>query len=346
MASSPGGPVSRKRAKGPESLRFASNLRAEPWKHDFFAAARRFEAGSDGPGFGRSTSPAQDPVRFGQSARMDFSPRAIDGLETVGGHLRLRLLFSGLFGPNGPMPYHVTDFISDRRQHHGDVTIEAFADIFHHRFFSLFYRAWADTDPVVSLDTDAPSGGDIFEKFLGAVGGTYGLASHDFHDHDRRFYMGQIGPSASRPESLERILSDSMGVDVRINEFQGTWLAIEPEDRMRLGTSSLGDGSVLGSEVWSRDFAFEIEIGPLSAEDYTSFLPGADRAALVDEIVTAVVGLELEWNVRLLRKGRTIDGASLDGSTRLGFSGWMGDIPDEALRADLSISDARFRAHS
>lgn len=346
MASKAGSPSARAPARGPEQLRFVSHLREEPWKHDFFAVARRFEAGSDGPGFGRSATPAQDPVRFGQSARMAFSPRAIDGLESVGGKLRLRLLFSGLFGPNGPMPYHLTDFISDRRQHHGDATVEAFADIFHHRFFSLFYRAWADTDPVVSLDTDAPVGGDVFEKFVGAVGGTYGLSSHDFHDHDRRFYMGQIGPSASRPESLEHILSDSVGADVRINEFQGSWLSIEADDRLRIGASRLGDGSVLGSEVWSRDSAFEIAIGPLDPDDYDSFVPGGDRAALVDEIVTAVVGLELEWSVRLLRKGDTIDGASLDGSTRLGFSGWMGDIHDEDIRADLSISDARFRARS
>ncbi len=58
----------------------------------------------------------------------------------------------GLFGPNGPLPTHLTEYVHERIVHHQDHSLAAFADIFHHRATLLFYRAWADAQPAVSLD--------------------------------------------------------------------------------------------------------------------------------------------------------------------------------------------------
>jgi len=332
----------------PDDLRFLSDLQERPWAYDFFAVARRFEAKQEGPGFGRSALPSQDPVRFGQSARMEFSPRAIDKLEVGLSAPHLRLLFSGLFGANGPMPYHLTEFITNRRQHHDDTTIEAFANIFHHRFFSLLYRAWADSEPIVGLDRlqKGQSEDDPYARFMGAIGGTANLPGANFTDQGRRYYMGQIGSSSARPESLERILSDHTGVPIKLKEFKGRWLDVDQEDQSKLGQACLGDGSVLGSSVWSRNSAFEIEVGPLTPDDYRAFLPDGKQAALVDEIVTAVVGLEFEWELRLLCKGHDVNGVTLDGPNEnvdmLGWTSWLGTPKPTAICKDLVIADQRY----
>ena len=84
---------------------------------------------------------------------LDFAPAAIAVLErTVAGPPRLGVRFLGLLGPQGPMPLHFTEYVRDRLQHHGDRALAHFLDLFHHRLLSLFYRAWAQAQPVVHRD--------------------------------------------------------------------------------------------------------------------------------------------------------------------------------------------------
>jgi len=330
--------------KLPDHLKLIQDIRETPWRYDFFAMARRFQASHDGPGFGYSVRPKQDPVRFGQYPLMEFPTRSIHSLNSDGERLKVKLLFSGLFGTNAPLPYHLTELVNDRRQHHNDDTIAAFADIFHHRFFSVFYRAWADSDPVLSMDEGAGSRQDVFEKFIGAIGGTFLSESEDFEDVGRRYYMGHIGPSSARPEALEKILSDHTGETIEIVEFIGTWLSIEPEDRVSLGMTGLGDGKVLGDSVFSPSSAFEIKVGPLDRDAYETFLPTGANAGLLREIVTATIGLEMEWRVRLCRNTETIPPMSLGkaGFGRLGYDVWMGQNDDKRVCEDLVLSCERY----
>lgn len=54
----------------------------------------------------------------------------------------ISILSFGLFGPNGPLPVHMTEYARERIHHHQDDSLSAFADLFHHRLTLLFYRAW------------------------------------------------------------------------------------------------------------------------------------------------------------------------------------------------------------
>jgi len=306
--------------------------------------ARRFQYSHDGPGFGYSLRPREDPIRFGQYARMALASRSIHSVESDGERLKVLLLFSGLFGPNAPMPYHLTEIINDRRQHHDDNSISVFADIFHHRFFSLFYRAWADSDPVLSMDKGLGSREDVFAKFMGAVGGTFLTESDEFQDLGQRYYMGHIGPSSARPEGLEKVLRDHTGAGIEVEEFIGTWLEISKDDCLSLGYSQLGDGKIVGNLVYSPASAFEIKIGPLSAEEYESFLPNGQHAKLVREVVTTTIGLELQWRVRLIRAPGTTPGMTLgqSGGGRLGYDTWMCELGGEETYDDLVLSHSRY----
>ena len=345
MPSNPSQSSKTKTAKSksaqPDMLRMMSEVKAKPWTYDFFSLARRIEANSEGPGFGHSKRPSEDPVRFGQFASMGFSPRSIHSIETSDEAPIIKLLFSGMFGPNGALPFHLTEWATDRRQHNNDNTLEKFADIFHHRFFSLFYRAWADSDPAVAMDN--PDHADVFKKYIGAIGGVYNADSDDFVDYNRRFYMSHIGPSSSRPEALERVISDSFDTETQIVEYIGTWLELGDEDCAALGDCALGGGDILGNSVWSRTGKFEIIIGPISEEKFKDFLPGEKNAMLLREIVIALVGLDFDWQVRLLRKPETIKPAALNGTVRLGYDTWMAINPEDTiLRDDLVLSSAQY----
>ena len=70
------------------------------------------------------------------------APTAVVGIEPRGHRLTplVRVLSLGLFGPNGPLPLHITEYVRDRIRNQNDPTLVAFADIFHHRILSLFVR--------------------------------------------------------------------------------------------------------------------------------------------------------------------------------------------------------------
>src|SRR5262249_57140253 len=74
----------------------------------------------------------------------------------------------GLFGPNGALPIHLTDWARDRARNSGDSAFVRFLDIFHHRMLALFYRAWAQAQPAVSVDRPRQ---DYFGRRLAALCG-------------------------------------------------------------------------------------------------------------------------------------------------------------------------------
>lgn len=333
-------------AEVPEALQVLKKLTDTPWVFDAFDLMRRMDATHDGPGFGRSHSPSQDVARLGQRASMSFQPSSVNTLSPHPVAPLIRMSFSGLFGSNGAMPLHLTEWIHDRRHREDDTTLEAFADIFHHRFFSLLYRAWADSNPIVSLDSDPED--DVFRRFVGALGGIFGLDFQTKDDHGRRYYMSHIGAGAARPESIEKVLEDRFRVPAQIKEFVSQWLDLDEADRVSLGSYRLGEGKILGNEVYSRSTRFELELGPLSREDFEAFLPGGRNIDGLRELLTAIVGLSMSWQVRLVLKPEAVIGVKLsqtlgnDGS-RLGFDSWMIDkVSPTEPRRDLVINDVDY----
>jgi type VI secretion system protein ImpH len=155
----------------PDPVALQNALRDQPEDFDFFEALRRLEcAFPDRPRLGHSSKPSDDFVRLCQSPSLAFAPRLIDRYEPggPGKPARLHGLFFGLFGPNAPLPLHLTEYALDRQLNAKDPTLVAFANIFHHRLMSLFYRSWADAQPTVQLDRP---GEDRFGLYMGALVG-------------------------------------------------------------------------------------------------------------------------------------------------------------------------------
>ena len=108
----------------------------------------------DRPRFGRSVRPAQDAIRLASGSLRRLRLRHARRLGARRGRPRGPPVvhFFGLFGPDGPLPLHLTEYARDRLRNERDPTFQRFADLFHHRALSLMYRAWADVRPAVSFD--------------------------------------------------------------------------------------------------------------------------------------------------------------------------------------------------
>ena len=191
------------RTQAAEAL-FADVAR-EPWSHDFFALLRRLETLSpQAPRIGRARRPVHERLRLGQVPELDFAPAALARFDRApSGVPRLGVRFFGLLGPQGPMPLHVTEFGRERLHQHADPTAAHFLDIFHHRLLSLFYRAWADTQPTVQMDRPAE---DRYAVWLGAsIGLRAGVATQDqVPDRAKLFQAGLLGSRSRHREALAK----------------------------------------------------------------------------------------------------------------------------------------------
>src|SRR4249919_1134562 len=191
-----------------DALTFLLDVAREPYRYDFYQTLRRLECLYDEkPRWGEALRPVDEPVRLGQDPDLSFAPAPLAAFESNGGRPpRLQVRLFGLFGPNGPLPLHITEYARERLRLAGDPTLSRFCDIFHHRFLALFYRAWAQAQPHVNRDRPNE------DRFTVYVGSLLGMASAPFRDRDRLpdlakfFHVGTLIRQVRNIEGLTHIL--------------------------------------------------------------------------------------------------------------------------------------------
>jgi type VI secretion system protein ImpH len=328
-----------------------ARLGAAPFEHDFFHVLRRIEcAFPDRPRLGTAARPADEPIRLGQDPSLAFAPASLAALKPSkhGGAPRLAVNFLGLLGPNGPLPLHLTEFARDRELHGGDTTFARFLDVFHHRFLAMFYRAWAQAQPAVSLDRPRE------DRFAAYVGALVGIGTRESQhrdavpDHAKLFYSGLLARQARNRDGLTAVLAGYFRIPVRVEEFVGHWMTLANDERTRLGVADgaalLGRGAVLGRRVWDRQHKFRVLLGPLSLAQYEAFLPGGAALARLVAWVRNYLGLELKWDVRPLLKRDEVPATRLARYGRLGWTTWIGRYRKSADAGDLTLDAERLAA--
>lgn len=319
--------------KGPGSadLILYRRLAEDPEKHHIFQALRIIEAQHpDRPRLGESRRLRQDAVRLGQDPELAFPPNTISAFTPAQGDKPARLTnrFFGLFGPHGPLPLHITEYVRDRLRNHRDSTFVGFANMVTHRMMSLFYRAWSSAEPAPSFDRQD----DPVAERVAALAGYRGehLKNRDaMPDMARLSFAALLGQGPKNADGLISIVSSFFNVEAHIQQFVGTWLQLEPDDRWRLGhTAVLGQSTSIGEKVWSRASKFRLRIGPLTLKDYERLLPGNRSQEQLQSIVRSYAGDTLEWDVNLVLAGPEVPRSSLGGNTRLGHISWIGTRRD------------------
>jgi type VI secretion system protein ImpH len=331
-------PLSRERAAAVQPL--LDMVARAPYQFDFFQLMRRLESlhggGADRPRFGAALRPADEPIRLGQEPSLAFAPSALAGLTfgRGGGPPRLAVHFFGLFGPNGPLPLHITEYARERARNAEDPTMSRFMDVFHHRMLMLFYRAWSSGQPTVSHDRpDA----DRFVDYVGALIGI-GLPAFqgrdEFPDAAKLFYAGRLGPQARNADGLAAMIGDFFRMPARVEQFVGGWLPLPAEHQWRLGKGRQGGGggggggrlgmsTTAGRHAWSRQQKFRVVLGPLDRTQFQRMLPGGGSLKKLTALVRNYIGDEFAWDVRLILDERTAAPCQL-GKSRLGWTSWLG----------------------
>lgn len=326
-------------------LMLLKRLQDEPYRFGFFEALRQIEcAYPEKARIGTSSRPVEDPVRFGQEPSMAFAPSTLSSLELSkkGFSPRLSVLFFGLFGPNGPLPLHLTEYARARMRNDGDATLARFADVFHHRLLSLFFRVWADAEPTVCLDRLDD------DRFSGMVAAQIGIGTLALRDRDampdfaKLYFAGRLSSQTSSAEGLLAILRDYFHIPATLTQFVGEWLNMPAHSQMRLGmsrlTCSLGDTTTLGERVWECQHKFRLTFGPLSMEDYLRMLPGGTSLTVLIAIVRTYVGDEYNWDVCLILEKSEVRPTLLGEFGQLGWTTWLSDQAPDHDPDDLYLN--------
>jgi type VI secretion system protein ImpH len=316
-------------------------IAAEPHRFDFYQAMRLIEAAfPDKPRLGQARRPADEPVRLGQAADLSFAPASLSRLDLAdrSGKPRLEVRFFGLFGPNGPLPLHLTAYARERLIHKGDATLLRFSDTFHHRLLLLFYRAWAQAQPAVSLDRPEE---DRFAEYVGSligVGGPEWRQRDAAPDHARLAFSGLLSRQVRNADGLAKLLSGFLGMQVRVEQFVGRWMPLPAAERTRVGrraasrrmsTSQLGASAVLGRAVFDRQHHIRIHIGPLDLPAFEALLPVGSALPAVQALVKQYLGLEFGWDLRLELAKPQVPACRPGRYGRLGWTSWLGKPPGQ-----------------
>ena len=333
----------------PPDVTWLEALASTPHAFGFVSVLRRLEClHRDRPRLGQATRASDAPVRLAQQASLDFAPATLTSFRPGSGDVphRLEVAFLGLFGPNGPLPIHLTEYARERQRNFGDPTFLQFANIFHHRILELFYRAWAAPRPTVSLDRpDSDRFGVYVASLLGI--GMPELRNRDaLPDMAKLHYAGHFACQARHPDGLRDMVQDFFALPARVEETVGEWLALPLEGRCRLGesatTGTLGQTVVIGSEVWSRQHKFRLVLGPLGYPDYLRFLPIGGSLAGLAAMVRNYAGDQFSWDLNLVLRREEVPTARLGKLGHLGWTTWLYSSEQKADADDLKLRANRY----
>jgi type VI secretion system protein ImpH len=319
-------------------------LESNPYAFDFFRAVRLLECRSrDLPKIGYSFSPAKDPVRFAQKPSLIFAPSTLEGLERPQstGTPQLFVRFFGLFGPNAPLPPHLTEYAYEREWHHDDRTIRSFCNVFHHRLISFFYRAWADNQKALDLDRDQD------QRFATYLGSFFGMGLESLQNQDavqdwaKLYFAGRLACQTRNAEGLEAILQEYFTVPAEIQSFVGRWMNLPANSLCKLGdspeTGRLGLTTIVGERFWECQLNFRVKLGPMSLQDYERMLPVGAAFRRLKYWILNYCGEHYSWDVQLVLRAGEVPATALGQTGRLGWTTWLKTKPFTRDADDLAL---------
>lgn len=302
---------------------FARALSSRPGLYSFFAAVRRIEQLSPGcPRVGTGASALRPSVHFAQVPHLYFPPSELFGYASAPGEQigTLQVYLFGLFGPNGPLPLALTEYVHERSRHYYDLSMQRFADIFHDRLLALFYRAGTSAQAAVSYDR---ADDDPLSRAAAALSGVPAVAAPGISA------LPGIAPvtyarelaGKNRKDTIPRLLKRYFGLPVRLIENTPDCLPISENNRCRLGRAGvceLGRSTLLGSRQRSISSRVTLDIGPLSYEQYCRFVPGSTGYRRLQAWLRLMTTSPLSWELHFRITSTSIPPASLDGTRQLG----------------------------
>lgn len=327
-----------------EAMELEDALAARPYDFAFLSAVRFLECHyADRPRIGTAKRPSEEPVRFGQDPHLHFAPASLAAFEPASKNRpgKLTNYFFGLFGPDGALPLHLTEYALNRIRYHRDPTMARFVDVFHHRMTTFFYRAWASARPAVNYDRPDE------DRFAGYVGSLFGLGMASMRGRDsmpdlaKLYFAGHLVNQSRHADGLAAMLEEYFEVPAEIEEFVPEWIELPKDDRLYLGRPGggvLGESATIGARVFHCQHKIRLLFGPMTLAAYWRMTPAGDNLACLLAFVRNYLGDELGFDLNLILKKDEVPRLQLGKGAALGWTTWLGERKAETDADDMVIN--------
>ncbi|WP_207480967.1 type VI secretion system baseplate subunit TssG [Arenibaculum pallidiluteum] len=354
-------------------------LDEEPWRFDFAQALRLLEARARrrhaaAGGASNEAGAVDPPVRLRAADTLAYPATEVVALEHdgagrgAGPPAALVTSLFGLTGPLGVLPQHYTELLHAARREQNPA-FRDFLDIFNHRLLTLFAQAAAKYRLDLSFERSAAGAPDPVTAALQALVGIHGAGlpptlppalpaplppnlpaavgqAPALDAATLVHYAGHLSQRRPSAAALQAILSDDLGVPVRIEPFRTAWLAVPPDEQSRLGTAfcTFDDDLLLGERSQSVQGSFRIVLGPLDYAAFRDFLPGGPGMARLAALARFQVGPDLDFDVQLVLRRAEVPECELAAGgaaePRLGWNAWLGPQGAPGDAADAVFGSA------
>lgn len=293
-------------------------LLREGHRFQFAQAVRLLELRNpEAPAPGETADYGKAPVHLIPSTDLVFPATDVKRVGWRGNdreQIELLATFLGLYGIDSPLPYYFYEQLAQETKE--TAAHREFLDIFNHRLYSFFYRAWKKYRPRLHYRSDGCDRHSQRFVALAGVGTPHALDDVPVSPLRLAAQAGLLARQARNSEGLESFLDfffENLGVTVLENVPR--WVPMPSRSGLGEGGLQLGQGATIGEQVYDRSGKFRLHLGPMDVEQYVEFLPGGKKAALLRQLVRLYVPDYLQYDVKL-----TIHSADLP-TTQLGVQG-------------------------
>ncbi|QDU58356.1 type VI secretion system baseplate subunit TssG [Aeoliella mucimassa] len=319
----------------------------------------------------------EKPVKFVTSPSLAFPASAIQRIDIADSQAppTVTVNFMGLTGPSGVLPRHYTEKVQEiERDGHGPArhAMRGWFDMFTSRFVWSMYRAWKK----MRIDRSLPErqgprpprstytqalfgliglGGNAFRNRLhvtttpGTSERTHTTSDDFINDWALLRHVSVLSRRRRSAAQIERVLSEHFQVSITVEQFTGQWLELDSASQTRLGcrnnNSQLGISAIVGSRVWDVQSKLRLRVGPLSQQQFDSFLPNTSpdgerrRFFMLCQLARLLLGPEFDFDVQLVLDHQQVPAMQLGSPTetssfRLGWNTWLSASSKHSDRVD------------
>ncbi|MCI3877877.1 type VI secretion system baseplate subunit TssG [Acinetobacter higginsii] len=273
-----------------------------------------------------------EDFKFGTSFSLSFPATEIEELSYQDQRVYLTNLVVGLTGTQGALPYTYTNKLkqSSRQQR---LEIKEFLGLFNHKLTAKYVDASLAYNLAVRYEIEQDN---HYLDILHALNG-YIRSQHQQQDLDEYFaeFSGLMQGQNNTAHALKTVLSCVFNQQVQIQEFVKETFHLADEQKTSLGGSNpslLGVNTFCGDTVQQIDGKIEIQIGPLSREQYLAFLPEQPLNKKLKHLIQTWCSPTLFIDVRLILDKREITPICLNSGHQVGLGQGAFLMPSEQLQ--------------
>ncbi|UGX89359.1 type VI secretion system baseplate subunit TssG [Phyllobacterium meliloti] len=287
---------------------------------------------------------ATSTISLTSHATHNHAATALSGAESRGETVSIHANYIGLVGPVAALPSVYTDRALDEKRRRSSSYFD-FLEVFTAELRGMFFASSRKyrLSSLIQLFGIGPK-----NKVTRSIYSLLGLAAPKLIEGLKiepevpLYFSGFFANQRRTAVNLRLMLSEFLGYEVAVHQFQKRWLAVDPSEQTQLGSNSrdnalLGITAIAGSSYADRRSAIRISIGPLRYGEYLSLMPARKKFAELTELVRLYCGPSLSFEIQLILAKEDIPEARLqDGSPvgRLGWDLWVRQAPAAKDSAD------------